>query len=59
MNPNESLGLVRGILTAVLFAAFLALWLWAWSSKRRTEFAAAAALPLEEDATAASQGESR
>ena len=59
MNPIASLGLVRGILTAVLFAAFLMLWFWAWSSKRRSEFAAAAALPLEEDATPASQGESR
>ena len=59
MNPVESLGLVRGILTAVLFAAFHMLWFWAWSSKRRSEFAAAAALPLEGDATPASQGESR
>jgi cbb3-type cytochrome oxidase subunit 3 len=42
--------MVRGILTAVLFAAFIALWFWAWSAKRRAEFAAMAALPLEEDA---------
>jgi cytochrome c oxidase cbb3-type subunit IV len=59
MNPIDSLGVVRGVLTAVLFAAFLTLWLWAWSSKRRTEFAAAAALALEEDATPVSRGESR
>jgi len=59
MNPIDSLGMVRGILTAVLFAAFIVLWVWAWSSKRRSEFAAAAALPLEEDATAPSRGDSQ
>jgi cbb3-type cytochrome oxidase subunit 3 len=50
MTDVTSLGMVRGILTAVLFAAFIALWFWAWSAKRRAEFAAMAALPLEEDA---------
>ena len=45
-----TLGMVRGVLTAVLFAAFIALWFWAWSSRRRADFAAMAALPLEEDA---------
>ncbi len=44
------MGMVRGILAAVLFAAFIALCFWAWSSKRRADFAAMAALPLEEDA---------
>ncbi len=44
-----TLGMVRGILTAVLFAAFIGLWFWAWSGKRRADFAALAALPLEED----------
>ena len=44
------MGIVRGILTALLFAAFIGLWFWAWSSKRRDEFTAMAALPLEEDA---------
>lgn len=54
-----TLGMVRGILTAVLFAAFMVLWFWAWSSKRRGDFAAMAALPLEEDATDPSQGDAR
>jgi cytochrome c oxidase cbb3-type subunit 4 len=45
-----TLGMIRAILTVVLFAAFIALWFWAWSSKRRNDFAAMAALPLEEDA---------
>jgi cbb3-type cytochrome oxidase subunit 3 len=50
MTDVTSLGMVRGILTAVLFAAFIARWFWAGSAKRRAEFAAMAALPLEEDA---------
>jgi cytochrome c oxidase cbb3-type subunit 4 len=49
MSLDLSLGLVRGVLTAILFAAFIALWFWAWSSERRQDFAAAAALPLEDE----------
>ena len=40
----------RGLLTAVLLFSFIALWIWAWSSKRKADFDAQAALPLEEDA---------
>ena len=43
------LNLLRGILTAVIFAAFIGIWLWAWSSRRKKDFDASAALPLEED----------
>jgi cytochrome c oxidase cbb3-type subunit 4 len=43
------MGLVRGLLTAILFAAFIALWFWAWSSKRQHDFAAAAQAPLEDE----------
>ena len=49
MSFDFSLGLVRGLLTAALFAAFVALCFWAWSAKRRQDFAAAAQLPLEDD----------
>ena len=42
------LDLVRGILTAVIFFAFIGIWVWAWSSRRRADFDAQAALPLEE-----------
>lgn len=41
--------LVRGILTAVIFFAFVGIWVWAWSSRRKSDFEASAALPLEED----------
>jgi cytochrome c oxidase cbb3-type subunit IV len=43
------INLVRGILTAVIFIAFLGIWIWAWSARRRKDFDASAALPLEED----------
>ena len=39
----------RGFLTAVLFFSFVGLWIWAWSSRRKADFDASAALPLEED----------
>jgi len=45
MDVND----LRGILTAVIFFAFIGIWVWAWSSRRKTEFEASAALPLEED----------
>ena len=40
---------VRGILTAIIFVAFIGIWVWAWSSRRKKDFTASAALPLEED----------
>ncbi|MCH9696319.1 MAG: cbb3-type cytochrome c oxidase subunit 3 [Gammaproteobacteria bacterium] len=41
--------LVRGVLTAVIFFAFIGIWIWAWSSRRKKDFDASAALPLEDD----------
>jgi cytochrome c oxidase cbb3-type subunit 4 len=41
--------LLRGILTAVIFFAFVGICIWAWSSRRKSDFEASAALPLEED----------
>ena len=40
---------LRGFLTALLLFSFVGLWIWAWSSRRKTDFDASAALPLEED----------
>lgn len=40
---------VRGILTAVIFAAFVGICFWAWSKRAKSAFDASAALPLEED----------
>ena len=41
----------RGILTAIIFFAFIGIWVWAWSGKRTKDFEASANLPLEEDQT--------
>jgi len=40
---------LRGILTAIIFFAFIGIWVWAWSHRRKDDFEASAALPLEED----------
>ena len=45
MDVND----VRALLTAVIFFAFIGIWVWAWSSRRKADFDASAALPLEED----------
>jgi len=42
---------VRGVLTAIIFVAFIGIWVWAWSHRRKEDFEASAALPLEEDET--------
>ena len=39
----------RGLITAVLLFSFIGLCIWAWSRRRKPDFDAAAALPLEED----------
>ncbi len=39
----------RGVLTAVIFVAFIGIWIWAWSKRRKDDFDASAQLPLNED----------
>jgi len=41
------IGLFRGIVTAVLFVAFVGTVIWAWSHRRKADFEQAARLPLE------------
>jgi len=43
------IGLLRGLLTAIILVLFLGIWAWSWSRKRRSEFDAAAQLPLGDD----------
>jgi len=40
---------LRAVLTVVIFFAFIGIWIWAWGSRRKADFDASAALPLEED----------
>lgn len=43
-------GLVRGIISIVVFAAFIGLVFWAYSGRRKKDFDEAARLPLDNDA---------
>lgn len=43
------IGTFRGVMTALLMAAFIGLVIWAYSRRRKADFEEAAALPLEED----------
>jgi cytochrome c oxidase cbb3-type subunit 4 len=40
--------MISGIITSLLLVLFVGAWVWAWSPKRKSEFDAAARLPLEE-----------
>jgi cytochrome c oxidase cbb3-type subunit 4 len=43
------IGLVRGLLTLVLFLAFVGIVVWAYSSRRAGDFDEAANLPLNDE----------
>ena len=40
--------MVSGIVTAMLLACFVGGWIWAWRPERKSEFDAAAQLPLSD-----------
>ena len=48
MNIELNIGLVRGVLTLILFVAFMTLWAWAWNKKRKQAFDLMARLPLDD-----------
>lgn len=48
MNITLNMGVVRGLLTLILFLAFMTLWAWAWNKNRQADFDRVARLPLEE-----------
>lgn len=48
MSIELNLGIVRGLLTLVLFLAFMTLWAWAWSKNRQADFDRVSRLPLED-----------
>jgi cytochrome c oxidase cbb3-type subunit 4 len=51
------IGTFRGVITALLLVLFVALVCWAYGRRRHADFAAAAALPLEEDARSCARQE--
>lgn len=48
MSIELNVGLVRGLLTLILFLAFMTLWAWAWNKNRKHDFDSMARLPLED-----------
>jgi len=48
MSIALNIGIVRGLLTLVLFLAFMTLWAWAWNKNRQADFDHVARLPLED-----------
>ena len=48
MSIILNMGVVRGLLTLILFLAFMTLWAWAWNKNRQAEFDRIARLPLED-----------
>ena len=48
MSIELNVGLVRGLLTLILFLAFMTLWAWAWNKNRKHDFDRMAHLPLED-----------
>ncbi len=49
MAEALDLGLIRGIITAVLLGAFIGMVFWAYSTRRHGEFEEASLLPLEDE----------
>lgn len=47
MNPLW--GHAAGVITVVLMATFIGIWIWAWRKKHKTVFDRMARLPLEDD----------
>lgn len=41
--------LVRSLMTVLLLAVFVGIWMWAWSSRRRDRFEEAALIPLRDE----------
>ena len=50
MRLHVDFELLSGLVTLVWFLTFIGLCLWAWSRRRRSDYAAAARMPLDASA---------
>ena len=48
MNP--AWGHVAGVITLILFATFIGIWIWAWRKRHRKTFDAMSRLPMQDSA---------
>ena len=46
MNP--AWGHLAGVITLILFATFVGIWIWAWRKRHRTAFDALSRLPMQD-----------
>ena len=49
MNP--AWGHLAGVITLILFAAFVGIWIWAWRKRHRKTFDAMSRLPMQDAAS--------
>lgn len=42
------MGIINGLVTALLILVFLGIWIWAWSSSNKKDFEEMSNLPLED-----------
>jgi cytochrome c oxidase cbb3-type subunit IV len=47
---SQDWGFVAGVITLILFATFVGIWIWAWRKRHRATFNALSRLPMEDAA---------
>jgi cytochrome c oxidase cbb3-type subunit 4 len=45
---SQDWGFVAGVITLILFATFVGIWIWAWRKRHRATFNALSRLPMED-----------
>lgn len=43
------IGIIRGLITFLVLVLFVSIWIWSFSRNRRSEYDAAARMPLDDD----------
>jgi cytochrome c oxidase cbb3-type subunit 4 len=47
---SEEWGFLAGVITLILFATFVGIWIWAWRKRHRATFDALSRLPMQDAA---------
>lgn len=47
---SQDWGFVAGVITLILFATFVGIWIWAWRKRHRATFNALSRLPMQDAA---------
>ena len=54
---SQDWGFVAGVITLILFATFVGIWIWAWRKRHRATFDALSRLPMQDAANDRSDAE--